>query len=69
MIDDDVLRAIDVRAARTGRTESDVVEAAVRRNLGLDLMTRLWTRSELSADEAMEMAIEAQRGARPTRSS
>ena len=68
-IDEDVLRAVKVRAARTGQAESEVIEAAVRRDLGLDLMARLWARSELGADDAMELAIEAQREARRDRSS
>lgn len=63
-IDEEVLRAVKVRAARTGRGESEVIEAAVRKELGLDLLDRLWARNELSDDEAMDLALEAQRAAR-----
>lgn len=63
-IDEDVLRAVKVRAARTGKGESEVIEEAVRRDLGLDLMERLWARNDLTEDEAMDLALEAQREAR-----
>jgi hypothetical protein len=63
-IDEDVLRAIKVRAARTGKGESEVIEGAVRRDLGLDLMDRLWARNDLSEKEAMDLAVDAQKAAR-----
>ena len=63
-IDEDVLRAVKVRAARTGMGESEVIEAAVRKELGLDLLDRLWARNDLTEGEAMDLAIEAQQEAR-----
>lgn len=63
-IDEEVLRAVKVRAARTGKGESEVIEEAVRRDLGLDLMERLWARNDMSEDEAMSLALEAQQAAR-----
>lgn len=63
-IDEEVLRAVKVRAARTGKGESEVIEEAVRRDLGLHLMERLWARNDLTEDEAMDLALEAQREAR-----
>jgi hypothetical protein len=63
-IDEEVLRAVKVRAARTGKGESEVIEEAVRRDLGLDLMERLWARNDLAEEEAMELAVEAQQVAR-----
>jgi plasmid stability protein len=65
-IDEEVLRAVKVRAARTGRGESEVIEDAVRKDLGLDLLDRLWARNELGDDEAMDLGIEAQEAARRT---
>jgi len=59
-IDEEVLRAVKVRAARTGKGESEVIEAALRRDLGLDLMERLWARNQMTEDEAMKLAIEEQ---------
>ena len=58
-IDEDVLRAVKVRAARTGKGDSQVIEEALRRQLGLDLLDRLWQRNELSEDEALALATEA----------
>lgn len=63
-IDEQVLRAVKVRAARTGRAESEIIEEAVRRDLGLDLLERLWERNGLSEDAAMRLAIEAQEATR-----
>ena len=66
-IDEEVLRAVKVRAARTGKGESQVIEEAVRRDLGLDLMERLWARNDMAEGDAMELAIEAQLKARRER--
>jgi hypothetical protein len=63
-IDAEVLRAVKVRAARTGKGESQVIEEALRRDLGLDLVHRLWARNEMAEGEAMQLAIEAQEAAR-----
>lgn len=63
-IDEEVLRAVKVRAARTGKGESEVIEEAVRRDLGLDLMERLWARNDMAEEDAMELAVEAQQKAR-----
>jgi hypothetical protein len=63
-IDEEVLRAVKVRAARTGKGESEVIEEAVRKDLGLDLLDRLWARNDLTEDEAMDLAIEAQQAGR-----
>ena len=40
-IDEDVLRAVKVRGARSGKGDSEVIEDALRRELGLDLLERL----------------------------
>jgi Ribbon-helix-helix protein, copG family len=63
-IDEEVLRAVKVRAARTGRGDSEVIEDAIRRDLGLDLFDRLWARNDLPADQAVELAVEAQHATR-----
>lgn len=64
-IDEDLLRAVKVRAARTGKRDSEVIEEAVRKEMGFDLLDRLWTRNDLSEDEAMDLALEAQTSTRP----
>ena len=67
-IDEDVLRAVRVRAARSGRRDSEVIEEAVREKLGLDLLRRIWEKADLSEDEAMALAVEAQHSTSPPRS-
>lgn len=59
-IDEDVWKAVRVRAARTGRRDSEVIEAALRSELGFDLLERIWSRNDLPEDEAMDLALEAQ---------
>jgi hypothetical protein len=66
-IDADVLRAVKVRGARTGRGDSEVIEQALRRELGFDLLERLWQQSDLPEDEATELAVEAQHKTRRSR--
>jgi metal-responsive CopG/Arc/MetJ family transcriptional regulator len=63
-IDEDVLRAVKVKAARLGKGESELIEDAVREALGLQLLDRLWSRSDLSEEQARELALEAQRSVR-----
>ena len=63
-IDEAVLRAVRIRAARTGKGDSEVIEEALRRELGLDLLERLWMRGDLPEDQAIELAVEAQHATR-----
>ena len=66
-IDEEVLRAVKVRAARTGKGDSELIEEALRRDLGLDLVDRLWARNQLPEDEAIQLAVEAQHATRRRR--
>jgi len=66
-IDEDVLRWIKVRAARTGKGDSQVIEESLRRDLGLDLLEQLWERNQLSEERALELAVEAQHATRRRR--
>jgi len=59
-IDPEVLRAVKIRAARSGKGDSDVIEEALRRDLGLDLLDRLWAANDLGEADAMTIALEAQ---------
>ncbi len=59
-IDDEVLRAVKVRGARTGKGDSQVIEEALRQALGFDLLERLWGHDGLSEEEAVAVAVEAQ---------
>ncbi len=63
-LDERVLRAVRVKAARTGKRDSEVIEDALRRDLGLELLGRIWERAELAEDEATQLAVEAQHEAR-----
>jgi hypothetical protein len=66
-IDESVMRAVRVNAARSGRGDSEVIEQAVRQALGLDLLDNLWGKAELDEDAALELAVEAQHTTRPRR--
>jgi hypothetical protein len=59
-VDERVLRAVRVKAARSGRRDSDVIEEALRRDLGLDLLERVWESADLDEDEALRLAVKAQ---------
>lgn len=59
-IDSSVMKAVRVRAARTGKGDSEVIEDAVRSALGLDVFERMWAKSDLDEDQAMDLALEAQ---------
>jgi len=66
-LDQDVLRWVKVRAARQGKGDSEVIEEALRRDLGFDLLERLWSKNRMREDEAMRLAVEAQHRTRPQR--
>ncbi|HEX9043692.1 MAG TPA: hypothetical protein VF802_01580 [Candidatus Limnocylindrales bacterium] len=66
-VDAEVMRATRVRAARTDRRDSEVVEEALRAYLGFDVLTSVWGRSQLSEDEAMRLAVEETHAARAER--
>lgn len=56
-LDEDVFRAVKIKAARTGRRDSQVIEEALRRDLGLEGLEDLWARVKpVSEQESMELA-------------
>lgn len=63
-LDERVLRAVRAKAARTGCRDSEVIEEALRRDLGFDVLDRAWARADLPEDEALRLAVEAQHEAR-----
>jgi Ribbon-helix-helix protein, copG family len=63
-LDRTVARAVRAKAARTAKTQSEVIEAALRRDLGLDLLARMWASTDLGEDEALRLAVEAQHESR-----
>lgn len=66
-VDEDVLRAARVRAARTDKRDSEVVEAALRAYLGFEVVASVWARSDLGEDEAMRLAVEETHAVRAQR--
>ncbi|MBI2238633.1 MAG: ribbon-helix-helix protein, CopG family [Actinobacteria bacterium] len=66
-IEQELLRAVKVRAARTGKGESEVIEEALRRDLGLDLLERLWAKNRMPEEDATALAVEAQHATRRRR--
>ena len=66
-VEEEVLRAVKIDGARSGKGDSEVIEEALRRDLGLDLLDRLWEQDGLAEDEAGALAVEAQHATRPRR--
>lgn len=64
-LDARVLRAVKARAARAGTGESEVIEEALCRVLGLDAPERWWASAGLSEEDAMKLADEAKHRTRP----
>lgn len=65
-LDEPLLRAAKVFAARTGKREYEVVEDALRQHLGLDVLDTVWARNTLDGDEALELANSEKHAARPS---
>lgn len=63
-IDEEVLRAVKLRAASTGRGDSEVIEEALRSQLGLDFLDSMWAKASLDESEADALAVEAQHRSR-----
>ncbi len=59
-LDEQVLRAVRLKAARTGRRDSEVIEQALRRDLGFELLERIWAKADTREDEALSLAVEEQ---------
>jgi hypothetical protein len=66
-VDEEVLRAVKVRGARTGKGDSEVIEEALRRELGFDVLEQLWQREDMGEEPAVALAVEAQHKTRPRR--
>lgn len=66
-IDEDVLKWVKIRAARTGVSDSAVIEESLRRDLKLDVLDELWAHATMSETKASELAVEAQHATRPRR--
>ena len=63
-IDKDVMTLVKVKAARAGKGDSEVIEEALRRDLGLELLDELWGQNDMPEAEAMALAVGAQHSTR-----
>ncbi len=56
-VEEEVLRAVRIKAARTGKRDSEVIEESLRRDLGLDELERIWARVKpISEQESLDLA-------------
>ncbi len=67
LIDEDVLKWVKIRAARTSVSDSAVIEGSLRRELKLDVLDELWSNATMSEAIATELALEGQHATRPRR--
>jgi hypothetical protein len=63
-LDEKLLSEVHAAAQRAGASDDDVIEEAVRRFVGLEVLDELWTRNHLGEDEAMELAVSELRAMR-----
>ena len=67
-LDDDVFRAVKIKAARTGKRDSQVIEEAVRRDLGLDDLAEIWAKvTPAPKEKGMKLAASELRALRKER--
>jgi gamma-glutamyl:cysteine ligase YbdK (ATP-grasp superfamily) len=56
-LDEDVFRAVKIKAARTGQRDSQVIEESLRRDLGVDDLAEIWAKvTPASEEEGLELA-------------
>jgi plasmid stability protein len=78
-LDQDVIRAVKIRAARSGRSVSEVIEDSLRRDLGIGALEQLWAGVKPAPEaEGIELAdaelhalreeAPSRRGSQPRRS-
>lgn len=67
VLEDEIADAVRREAARTGKSEAEVVGTAVRRLMAPSIIDRLQERATLSEDEAMVIAVEEVRALRAER--
>jgi gamma-glutamyl:cysteine ligase YbdK (ATP-grasp superfamily) len=58
-LDEDVFRAVKIKAARTGKRDSQVIEESLRRDLGIDDLAEIWARvTPATEEEGLEIAAD-----------
>ncbi len=63
-IEEDLLKAAKIVAARTGKKEYQVHEDALRQYLGLSVIEKVWRRTTLREGQALRLAYEELHAAR-----
>jgi hypothetical protein len=66
-LDDDVLRAARIAAARAGVRDSELVETALRSYLGLDVVAEIRASNDVDEDAASTLVYEELHAARRAR--
>lgn len=67
-LDEDVFRAVKVKAARTGKRDSQVIEESLRRDLGINDLADLWAKvTPASEEEGLKLAEDELRAMRRER--
>ncbi len=55
-LDEDLLRGAKILAARTDRKDYEVLEAALRQYLGVEVLERVWGGSDLTEKQGIKVA-------------
>jgi gamma-glutamyl:cysteine ligase YbdK (ATP-grasp superfamily) len=67
-LDEDVFRAVKIKAARTGKRDSQVIEESLRRDLGVDDLAEIWAKVTPASEEGgLELARDELRAMRRER--
>lgn len=67
-LDEDVFRAVKIKAARTGKRDSEVIEESLRRDLGLDDLADIWAKVTPAAEApGLKLAADELRAVREER--
>lgn len=57
-VEDNVLRALKIAAARAGQHDYEIIEQALRVHLGMDLLQRAGAKSSLSEKDALGLSYQ-----------
>lgn len=57
-LDEELLRGAKIMAARTDRKDYEVFEEALRRYLGVEVLEKVWARSDLTEEEGLKVATD-----------
>ncbi len=63
-IEEELLKAAKISAARSGKRDYQIFEEALRHYLGLGLLEQVWRRSKLGEEEALRLAYRELHGSR-----